>query len=140
MSIDHRPAIMARGFTLLEVLITVVIVGVLALIAYPSYQNQVQKARRAEGKSAILAAAVQMERYFTERNTYATATLGSSGVYASRSEHGYYTLSLGNLGTNSYTLTAAPSAAQTGDPCGSLTYTGEGVKGVSGSRPVDECW
>src|SRR5438105_1374206 len=115
MSIDRGRVMKARGFTLLEVLITVVIVGVLALIAYPSYQNQIQKSRRAEGKSAVLAAAVQLERYFTERNTYATATLGASGVYPSQSEHGYYGLTLGGLSASGYTLTAAPAGAQVAD-------------------------
>lgn len=140
MSIDRPRAVSTRGFTLLEVLVTVVIVGILALIAYPSYLSQVQKSRRAEGKSAVLAAAVQMERYFTERNTYATATLGVNGVYPGQTEHGYYSLALSGLGVNDYTLTAVPAGIQAGDPCGNLTYTAQGVKGVSGPKAVDECW
>jgi len=130
-----------RGFTLLEVLVTCVIVGVLAAIALPSYLKQVQKSRRSDAQSALVGAAGQMERYFTERGTYATATLGSGGVYPSTSQNGYYTLSLANLTATSYTLKAAPAGAQVGDPCGTMTYTDQGVKGVTGaSLPVTECW
>ena len=129
-----------RGFTLIEVLITVVIVGILAAIALPSYKNQIQKTRRSDAKSALIAAAGQMERYMTERGTYASATLGSGGVYPSTTQNGYYMLTLANLTASTYTLRAAPAGPQVGDPCGTMTYTDQGVKGVSGSLPVIECW
>jgi type IV pilus assembly protein PilE len=129
-----------RGFTLVEVLITVVIVGILAAIALPSYKNQIQKTRRSDAKSALVAAAGQMERYMTERGTYATATLGSGGVYPSATQNGYYTLSLANLTASTYTLRAAPVGPQVGDSCGTMTYTDQGVKGVTGSLAVSECW
>jgi type IV pilus assembly protein PilE len=130
----------SRGFSLIEVLLTCVIVGILAAIALPSYQKQIQKTRRSDAKSALIGAAGQMERYFTERSTYATATLGSGGVYAATTENGYYTLSLANLSATTYTLSATPAGAQTGDNCGTMTYTEQGVKGVTGSLPVNECW
>jgi type IV pilus assembly protein PilE len=130
----------SRGFSLIEVLVTCVIVGILAAIALPSYQKQIQKTRRSDAKSALIGAAGQMERYFTERSTYATATLGSGGVYAATTENGYYTLSLANLSATTYTLSATPAGAQTGDHCGAMTYTEQGVKGVTGSMPVNECW
>jgi type IV pilus assembly protein PilE len=130
----------SRGFSLIEVLVTCVIVGILAAIALPSYQKQIQKTRRSDAKSALIGAAGQMERYFTERSTYATATIGSGGVYAARTENGYYTLSLANLSATTYTLTATPAGAQAGDHCGTMTYTEQGVKGVTGSLPVNECW
>jgi type IV pilus assembly protein PilE len=117
-----------------------VIVGILAAIALPSYQKQIQKTRRSDAKSALIGAAGQMERYFTERSTYATATLGSGGVYVATTENGYYTLSLANLSATTYTLRAAPAGAQTGDHCGTMTYTEQGVKGVTGSLPVTDCW
>src|SRR5437667_3395830 len=122
----------ARGFTLIELLIACVILAILAAIALPSYQNQVHKSRRTDAKSALLGAAGQMERYFTERGTYATATLGSGGVYANHSESSYYTLTLANLTATTYTLQAAPAGAQVGDPCGTMTYTDASVKGVTG--------
>ena len=131
-----------RGFSLIEVLVTVVIVGILAAIALPSYKNQIQKSRRSDAKSALVGAAGQMERYFTERGTYATATLGSApgSVYPSTTQNGYYTLSFSALSATSYTLRATPSGAQVGDPCGNLTYDYLGNKARSGTLPMDQCW
>ena len=92
-SIDmERDQVRQRGFTLVEVMIACAIVAILAALAYPSYINAMQKSRRSDAKSALVGAAGQMERYFTERSTYATATLGSGGVYPSTSLNGYYTL------------------------------------------------
>ena len=130
----------ARGFTLLELMVVCAIVAILARVAYPSYLSYVQKTNRAEGKGALLAAAVQMERYLTERNTYATATLGAGGVYPTTTEHSTYTLSLANLTASSYTLRAAPVGAQASDLCGTLTFTEAGVKGVTGTMAVNRCW
>ena len=130
-----------RGFSLIEVVIACAALAILSAIALPSYLGSVQKSRRAEAKSALLGAAGQMERYFTERGTYATATLGSGGVYANHSESSYYTLTLANLTATTYTLQAAPAGAQVGDPCGTMTYTDAGVKGVTGgSWTVAQCW
>ena len=128
----------SRGFTLIEVLITVVIVGILAAIALPAYKNQIQKTRRSDAKSALVGAAGQMERYMTERGTYATATLAAIGVQPT-TQNGYYAMSLASTATT-YTLSAAPAGAQVGDPCGAMTYTDQGVKGVTGSLSVSECW
>ena len=101
-----------RGFTLLELMIVCAVVGILAAIAYPSYVSYIQKTNRAEGKGALLAAAIQMERYLTERNTYATATLGAGGVYPTTTEHNTYTLSLPSVAASTYTLRATPVGAQ----------------------------
>ena len=130
----------ARGFTLIELLIACVILAILAAIALPSYQNQVQKSRRSDAKSALVGAAGQMERYFTERGTYATATLGIGGVYPATTQNGYYTLSLANLTVSTYTLRATPAGAHVGDPCGTMTYTDQGVKAVTGTLSVSQCW
>jgi type IV pilus assembly protein PilE len=131
-----------RGFTLIELMITCLIVAILAAIAIPSYVSAMQQSRRSDATSALTGAAGQMERYFTEQGTYATATLGSSStsVYPSTSQNGYYNLSLTNLTATSYTLNAVPAGVQAGDPCGSYTYTDQGVKGVTGSPGVANCW
>src|SRR5437762_2197332 len=130
-----------RGFSIIEVVIACAAVAILSAIALPSYLTSIQKSRRAEAKSALVGAAGQMERYFTERGTYATAVLGSGGVYPNHSENSYYTLTLANLTATTYTLQAAPAGGQVGDPCGTMTYTDAGVKGVSGGTwPVAQCW
>ena len=130
-----------RGFTLVEVVIACAVLAILAAIAIPSYQNTIQKTRRSDAKSALVGAAGQLERYFTERNTYASATLGSGGVYPSTSLNGYYTLTFGSKTATTYTLNAAPAAAQTSDSCGTFTYSDQGVKGVTGGTlTAADCW
>lgn len=131
------------GFTLLELMIACAIVAILASIAYPSYISSVQKSRRAEAKAALLGVSSQMERWSTEKNTYATATLGTgaTAVYPDHTENSYYNLSLSNLGATTYTVRAVPTGAQVGDPCGTLTYTHQGIKGVTGGTwTTAQCW
>jgi type IV pilus assembly protein PilE len=133
----------SRGFSLIELMIACAIVAILAAIAYPSYQSSVQKSRRSEATAALLAIAAQMERYSTEKGTYATATLGaaSPAIFPSHSENSYYNLSLANLSSTTYTVRAAPAAIQASDPCGTFTYTESGVKDVSGGTwNKSQCW
>lgn len=124
---------------MVELMIVVAIVAILAAIALPSYQAQIAKSRRAEGRASLLQAASQMERYFTERSTYATATLGPGGVYPDHTEHSYYALSVAKT-ASTFTLSAVPSGIHVGDPCGTLTYTEQGVKGFTGSADASLCW
>jgi type IV pilus assembly protein PilE len=133
----------ARGFSLIEVMIACAIVAILAAIAYPSYVSSVQKSRRAEATAALLAVAAQMERYSTEKGTYATATLGAAApaIFANHTENSYYNLSLSNLASTTYTVSAVPAAIQATDPCGTFTYTESGTKNVSGgSWDKSQCW
>lgn len=69
-----------NGFTLIELMITVAIIGILAGIAYPSYQDSVRKSRRAEGRTAIMEVLQQQERYMTQRNTYLAFTKGLDNI------------------------------------------------------------
>ena len=131
----------SRGFTLLEVVITCAIVAILAAIAYPSYNNSVQKSRRSEATSALLGIASQLERWSTEKGTYTTATLGTGGVYANGTENSYYNLSLTGVTATTYTIRATPAGVQVGDPCGTFTYNEQGIKDVTGgSWTKAQCW
>jgi type IV pilus assembly protein PilE len=133
----------SRGFTLLELVIACAIVAILAAIAYPSYINSVQKSRRAEATAALLGVASQLERFSTEKGGYALARLGTglNAVYADHTENTYYNLSLANLTATTYTIRAAPTGAQAADPCGTLTYTEQGIKDVTGgSWGKAQCW
>ena len=65
------------GFTLIELMVAIAIIGILAAIAFPSYQDSVRKSKRAEGKAALLDLQNRLERYFIDRNSYATACIGS---------------------------------------------------------------
>jgi len=124
-----------KAFTLLELMVVVAIVGILASIAIPSYQESVKKSRRADATGALLVLANKMERLFTVNNSYATATV----VAGDHTD--FYTLSIPVLTDTTYTLKAEPKAAQVGDSCGDLTLTHTGVEGVTGSGyTAADCW
>jgi type IV pilus assembly protein PilE len=131
-----------RGFSLIEMMIVLVMVGVLSAVAYPSYTAQVAKGRRADGKQALLELAQRMERFYSERGTYAGAALGSSGIYASTSPSGYYTLSIATQTADGFKITATPTGKQADDACSVLGYNnlGEQTVGSSATQTVAQCW
>lgn len=141
--------IQQRAFTLIELMVTVAIVGILASIAIPSYQESVGKSRRADAKAALLGLANGMERYFTVNNSYAGAGTGGANtgtpaatVYGvDPSTATYYDITINTATASAYTLWAAPTGAQSGDKCGTLALTNAGVKTYTGSGgSVSECW
>lgn len=140
-----------KGFTLIELMVVIVIVAILAGIAYPNYTQYVLRTRRADAQSALLQLQGQEEKYFTQCGQY-TATIvggtisGCSGLgYAnSNSPDANYTLSVAlNAGNASYTATATPAAGkpQVNDfDCLNLTLTSAGVKSQSGLNVQNRCW
>lgn len=124
-----------KGFTLMELLVAVTIVGILAAIAYPAYLNYAYRARRSDGQAALMNLASYLEAYYTENNTYATATLANMNL-TNASQQGYYTVAITTQTATTFTLTATPAGAQTGDTsCPTLTLTNTNVKG-----PSLTCW
>lgn len=127
------------GFTLIELMITVAIVGILAAIAYPSYQDSVRKSWRANAASCLMELAQGMERRFTGSSSYAGATLPSSGCPTEGGMTDRYGFSFAVAPTaNTFTLRAVPVGPQANDPCGTLTITQTGQKGSAGT--VSDCW
>jgi type IV pilus assembly protein PilE len=94
------------GFTLIELMTVLLMIGLLSAIVYPSYQKHVISTRRLDGKTALLQTAALMEHYYTEHNSYANANLENIGAKEISSD-GYYHITL--LSTNTgYSLTANP--------------------------------
>lgn len=138
-----------KGFTLIEVMITVAIVAILAAIAYPSYMEYVKRSRRVEGQNLLNDAAARQERWRAQNGVYITGTTAADIAklklpHGSASENGYYTLSISSVANDGgYTLTATRASSQTSDKkCGDFTLDATGKKGMAADTPgtAAECW
>jgi type IV pilus assembly protein PilE len=141
-SLDNRPV--SRGFTLIELMIVVAIVGILAAIALPSYTEYIKRGDRSSARTALLDAQQFMERFYAANSRYTTDEAGTTGatlparLQAVPNETPKYDLAVSASTVNSYTLTATPRRT---DKCGNLTLTNTGVKGRSETGPsIQECW
>ncbi len=123
-----------RGFTLIEVMIVVAIIGIVSAIAYPSYQNYVTETRRADGHLALMNAAQSIERCKATAFSYANCTVPAN---LQTSDEGQYTLTVATT-RSTYTLTATAQGAQAHDSkCPTITLNDQGQQGHTGAGP---CW
>jgi type IV pilus assembly protein PilE len=136
-----------RGFSLIELMIVVVIIGVLTLVAFPSYQEHVKKGKRAEGQAAVLQAAQALERFMTTNNTYTTdlAAAGYKAYSGAQEASSAYALTVaaapgGNI-ASSFFVTATPAATWSDPECNQFTIDHTGAKGVQGGTwNASQCW
>lgn len=135
------------GVTLIELLVTIFILGILAAIAYPSYRDQVARGNRAEAEGILLENAQLLERNYTIANRYDTLNADGSGgapaIIAQSPKTGTakYTIAAayGTAPAQTYTLTATRTGSMASDACGNLTLDNTGVKGAS-LGTVADCW
>jgi len=131
-----------HGFTLVEIMITLVIIGILTAIAYPSYQSYILKSRRSDALSTISQYQIIFERCYAQNFAYNVACAALPG-FPLTSPQGYYSISLSNLSASTYTLTATPLGTQVKDTtCASMSVNQANVKtGLdSGAAAQTSCW
>ena len=142
----RRPGSGEQGVTLIELLVTVAILGILGAIAYPSYQDYVRRANRGEAKATLVETAQVLERNFTEASRF-DQTSGGTAIdsawlpFAHSPKGGTpkYDISFSaGPSATAFTLQAVPTGTMVGDECGTLTLTSTGVKGVSTAKT--DCW
>ncbi len=133
----------ARGFSLVELMIAIAIVGILASIGYPAYQEQVRETRRADCTGVLMNAANSLERRYTERGSYAGWTPGSLASCPIDGGTAFYNVTTTVLTATTYTLQATAIGAQSDDKCGNLTLTHTGTRGVNSANAgitANDCW
>lgn len=136
-----------KGFTLIELMITVAIIAIIAAIAYPSYQNSIVKSNRTEAKACLLELAQFMERFYTQNGRYdinrnnVAVALPNLQCRNSQANNYNFQLVVANnaLAANRFTLEAAPVAGSVQaarDNCGTLSVNQTGQRGAAQA----DCW
>jgi type IV pilus assembly protein PilE len=139
----------SAGFTMIELMVTVVVVAILASIAIPSYNAQIRKSRRTDAKTALLDLAGREERFFSTNNgtyTAVAANLGYTGTFPVTIGSGYYQINIAPpvAGTTttvaSFTIQATPINTQVSDTgCTSFTIDSTGNQSATGTDSAN-CW
>lgn len=136
-----------KGFTLIELMIVVAIIGIIAAIALPSYQDYVKRARRADAKANIFSVQLAEQKWRANHSTYTsdlTTTGLNFGTAFDATNSPYYTIALATPApaSTNYTITAAIRAgsAQVGDRCGTLTVTVSSAGEVYSATGGADCW
>lgn len=127
------------GFSLLELIFALLILGVLTASSYPLYQQHIIRTHRMEAATALLHLAMKLESYYTLHDTYDGATFSNLDV-DDVTKNNDYRLHI-SVNNNHYVLSAIPQNNQSSDvSCGQLTMDENGEKNISGYGRVNECW
>ncbi|OED42751.1 hypothetical protein ACH42_11770 [Endozoicomonas sp. (ex Bugula neritina AB1)] len=125
-----KKSVNQRGFTLIELMIVIVIMGILLLIAVPNYQDFLRDGRQSEGQTALLDIAARQEQFFMENRTY-TNILADLGIVRQNTTNGFYRITItcpGNPQDCSINYTARATAQNAQAGAGNLTINALGVR------------
>lgn len=132
----------SRGFTLIELMVTVAIIGILASIAIPAYSAYIQRANRSDARTQLLEAAAFLQRSFSRNNAYPTA-LPTNYQKSPATGDAKYNITIANPGgTATFTLTATRTGTMTNDECGDFTLRHDSVREIVNAtgRTAADCW
>ena len=144
---EFTPRQRGQGFTLIELMVVVAIVGIIFAVALPSYKEYVARSKRADARSQLLQAAQFMQRFYSANDQYSFDRSGNavavpaSIARAPASGDQLYTLTV-TASSSDYSLSMAPvvGSSMASDACGAFTLTSAGVRGVTGTMARDLCW
>ena len=126
-----------NGLTLIEIMVTVAIVAIIAMVAIPSYQRQALKGKRADGMAILMDAAARQERYIIDNNQYAS-TMTALKFADALSQKGHYKVTIALPTTTSYKMIAVAQGGQANDACKNLIIESNGAR--SSSSALTKCW
>ncbi len=133
----------ARGFSLVELMIALVILVIIASIAVPNYTKNIERMRRSEAMDSLLRIAAEQEKYFLQNNAYATDLTDFSDSYPSSTDNDYYTLAVENHASGFVARATAAGAQIKDDVCRQFVLDGSGSRTAIDSKNEDSsdlCW
>lgn len=128
-----------KAFSLIEILITMAIIGILTSIGYPTYKNHITRTRRAQATVVLTNIAAQMEHYYNHQHTYQGATLQNLRGNVNNNN---YTFSISNTHDQGFLIKAQPQKSQAKNDaiCGTISINQQGRKTISGSGDIAYCY
>lgn len=146
---------MSHGFTLVELMVTLVIVSIITAIAYPSYRDNVNRSKRADARALLLENAQFMERFFTENNSYSQSNavipvapvlpnlVSPRGATGNNVNYNISFRAVPALTQTTFAIQATPVNSMSTDKCATFTLNNLGQRGTvgsSGGMTTETCW